>query len=1092
MKRATKTKQYAELDHAIKTKVEPFLYNKGKGRLIPISQLVLLRNKERPRHKLLPPLRAMEDPNDFDINKIPVEKDIDPSKSRDVCWDLNERGAVGETILHLCLLNATALHADLAKRLLRFYPKLINDIYMCDEYYGENVLHLAIVNEDPAMVKYLLNCGANFQERCCGTFMTPEDQKASRTDSLEHEWVCLCPDTNYDGYVYWGEYPLSFAACLGQEECYRLMLARGADPDAQDTNGNTALHMLVIYEKVNTFDMAYEIGASLGIRNVLGLTPLTLAAKLARIEIFFHILNIEREIYWQIGSITCAAYPLSQIDTIDIETGRINKNSALNLVVFGDKDEHLELMDGVLVDLLNAKWNAFVKSRFYQKFFLFLLYFLVSLVCFTNRPGPAIIDAQKATPSSKADVSITAMPTDVFVASSPSASDSLDNSTESDVLLILPMASEKHSEAMGTSGSEVLQHLSAPSPAADDGNVEDNAKLAYKQFDIKDVEEIRGIAVGNVKNVDVMRKRRNAIISIERLKSDSYPLLRSSKLVNTLVGHGRENYTVGDVNAVLKSLFLLVNSSKTQNTQMLRRGIVEENDSDTIVSPLKAHPETKTSTETNMIGSGENTDTFHRRTVESSPSNIHVESEGGYNFTNDFEIFVPLEISSKIDNFSIEELFHYAIDALKRENQAEKLVNEINEVASILSESSSSTTIAPEESTKVTLASENSDSSELNTTSKERKTPDDDWWGADEVGECRLLKVNSLKSQTRLVAEAVMELGAVFYILEALREAHFLGLSMFIENLMTAPSRVMFLFSCLMMLIMPSLRFFCLDEAEDIMSVIIMLTTAPYFLFFCRGFKTVGPFVVMIYRMVMGDLLRFVSIYLMFVMGFSQAYYIIFLSYDNPNTPEGIDDSSSNPMPSPMESVMAMFLMSLTNFGDYYGAFEKTDHPFEAKLLFVVYMAIVAILLVNMLIAMMGNTYQKIAETRNEWQRQWARIVLVVERGVSPTERLRKLLAYSQPMADGRRALVLRLNQTEADKEEMKEILEMKRVHDRIVKRRKRGAKLLASPSGTASGSALPSPCPKKRLQGDSILQPNSMNNQAASHINNQNSVQRF
>lgn len=75
-------------------------------------------------------------------------------------------------------------------------------------------------------------------------------------------------------------------------------------------------------------------------------------------------------------------------------------------------------------------------------------------------------------------------------------------------------------------------------------------------------------------------------------------------------------------------------------------------------------------------------------------------------------------------------------------------------------------------------------------------------------------------------------------------------------------------------------------------------------------------------------------------------------------------------------------------------------------------MAIVAILLVNMLIAMMGNTYQKIAETRNEWQRQWARIVLVVERGVSPSERLRKLMWYSQPMSDGRRALVLRLNQT--------------------------------------------------------------------------------
>lgn len=55
-----------------------------------------------------------------------------------------------------------------------------------------------------------------------------------------------------------------------------------------------------------TFDMAYEIGAELNIRNVQNLTPLTLAAKLARIQMFFHILKIEREIYWQIGKMTIA------------------------------------------------------------------------------------------------------------------------------------------------------------------------------------------------------------------------------------------------------------------------------------------------------------------------------------------------------------------------------------------------------------------------------------------------------------------------------------------------------------------------------------------------------------------------------------------------------------------------------------------------------------------------------------------------------------------------------------------------------------------------------------------------------------------
>lgn len=75
-------------------------------------------------------------------------------------------------------------------------------------------------------------------------------------------------------------------------------------------------------------------------------------------------------------------------------------------------------------------------------------------------------------------------------------------------------------------------------------------------------------------------------------------------------------------------------------------------------------------------------------------------------------------------------------------------------------------------------------------------------------------------------------------------------------------------------------------------------------------------------------------------------------------------------------------------------------------------MAIVGVLLINMLIAMMGNTYTKIAETKNEWQRQWARIVLVVERGVPPHDRLKNFNNYSKLMADGRPALILRLNMT--------------------------------------------------------------------------------
>ncbi|KAF2896771.1 hypothetical protein ILUMI_09404 [Ignelater luminosus] len=767
MKRAAQSKQYAEVDHAIKTKIEPLLYNKGKGRYVPISQLVLLRNKERAKHKWLPPLKAMENGEEFEIDDegpeiTEEEYQKNPLLYRFTCWKIKERGAVGETILHLCLLNATAIHADIAKRILRFYPKLINDIYLSDEYYGENVLHIAVVNEDPGMVKYLLESGADFQERCFGNFWCPEDQKSSRHDSLDQECVLVCTVSNYQGYVYWGEYALSISACLGQEECYRLILAKGADPNVQDTNGNTALHLLVIYEKLEAFDMAYEVGSSLSLKNLLNLTPLTLSAKLARVEMFYHILKLEREIYWQIGSITCAAYPLSQIDTIDIETGHISRQSVLNLVVFGDKDEHLELMDGVVIDLLNAKWNTFVKNKFYRQFYTFAFYFIISLICFTLRPGPPV--------------------------------------------------------------------------------------------------------------------KQQTVLS-------------------------------GKTNSTNKTLIHNVNATDILNLSFI------------INETLK---------------------------LENYTSLLH---------------FFPATNSSS-DDHNVEE-----------------------------------------------------------------------WW--DNLTEdCRLMQFDSMKATIRVLAELAMLSGAFLYLVSAVLEARFLGLRMFFENLMTAPSRVMFLFSCILMQIVPFFRLACKEEQEDAVVVGIMLTTAPYFLFFCRGFKTVGPFVVMIYRMVMGDLLRFAAIYMVFVMGFSQAFYIIFLSYDNPLTPEDVDDSATNPMSSPIECIIAMFLMSLTNFGDYYAAFEKTEHEYVAKLLFVVYMVIVAILLINMLIAMMGNTYQKIAETRNEWQRQWARIVLVVERGVNPTERLKQLMVYSQPMSEGKRALVLRLNQTDADREEMKEILEIKRRHDRNVKKR--------------------------------------------------------
>ena len=65
------------------------------------------------------------------------EDEFNTIEEHEVCWDLTKRGAVGETALHLCVLHDTPVHNDVAKILLRLYPKLALDFYETEEYYGK-------------------------------------------------------------------------------------------------------------------------------------------------------------------------------------------------------------------------------------------------------------------------------------------------------------------------------------------------------------------------------------------------------------------------------------------------------------------------------------------------------------------------------------------------------------------------------------------------------------------------------------------------------------------------------------------------------------------------------------------------------------------------------------------------------------------------------------------------------------------------------------------------------------------------------------------------------------------------------------------
>ena len=57
-----------------------------------------------------------------------------------VCWDLDQRGDVGETALHLALLlSKQAKFRQIAVSLLNAFPRLSLDYYEYDEYYGNSL-----------------------------------------------------------------------------------------------------------------------------------------------------------------------------------------------------------------------------------------------------------------------------------------------------------------------------------------------------------------------------------------------------------------------------------------------------------------------------------------------------------------------------------------------------------------------------------------------------------------------------------------------------------------------------------------------------------------------------------------------------------------------------------------------------------------------------------------------------------------------------------------------------------------------------------------------------------------------------------------
>jgi len=173
------------------------------------------------------------------------------------------------------------------------------------------------------------------------------------------------------------------------------------------------------------------------------------------------------------------------------------------------------------------------------------------------------------------------------------------------------------------------------------------------------------------------------------------------------------------------------------------------------------------------------------------------------------------------------------------------------------------------------------------------------------------------------------------------------------------------------------LFFFCLlhwagSSWESLFLGLASMCAFSYLFFFLLAFRITGPMVVMIHKMLLNDVLRFFLVYVVFLLAFSHTFMVL-----DHHQSAGIFGN----LASLFDATLGEFDISASWTGG-------KPNPSVSVGLLVVFVVLVSIQLINLLIAMMGDTYSQVNEdAEKQWQLERARIIFSLENEMTNVER---------------------------------------------------------------------------------------------------------